>query len=103
MIGPVTLWSNSSRLAMNRTSRFDRWVATPPSTADNATVAAMAASLGGLDAVVFTGGVGENAEPVRRRILDHLAWLGLPQDKVFIIPANEEQTIAGHVAQLIGQ
>jgi acetate kinase len=76
--------------------------------------------LGGLDAVVFTGGVGENAWPVRARILSHLAWLGLILDPernrsnaptlspagaqcpVYIVPANEELAIARHVARLIG-
>ncbi len=75
--------------------------------------------LGGLDAVVFTGGIGENAAEVRARILTRLAWLGLELDRernaanafilspdgarlpVFIIPANEELTIARHVTKLI--
>jgi acetate kinase len=40
-------------------------------------IAAMAASLGGLDAVVFTGGVGENAPAVRERVCTGLAFLGV--------------------------
>jgi acetate kinase len=43
-------------------------------------VAAMAAALGGLDALVFTGGVGEHAAEVRRRAADGLAFLGLAVD-----------------------
>lgn len=40
-------------------------------------IAAMAASLGGLDALAFTGGVGENASDIRARAVDGLAFLGL--------------------------
>ncbi len=40
-------------------------------------IAAMTASLGGLDALVFTGGVGEHAAPIRRRSADRLAYLGV--------------------------
>ena len=41
-------------------------------------VAAMRVSLTGLDALIFTGGIGEHASPVRARILSHLAWLIQP-------------------------
>jgi acetate kinase len=58
-------------------------------------------AMGGIDAVVFTGGIGENAAPVRQRILAHMAWLGLAQDQVFIVPADEERTIARHMARLV--
>jgi acetate kinase len=57
--------------------------------------------LGGLDAMVFTGGVGENAAEVRNRILDHLRWLNLPEDCVKIIAANEELSIARHVRSVL--
>jgi acetate kinase len=46
---------------------------------------ALAVSLGGLDAVVFTAGIGEHAAPVRAAVCEHLAWLGLALDAV----ANE--------------
>jgi acetate kinase len=59
--------------------------------------------LGGLDAIVFTGGVGENAAPVRARILNHLAWLKVPAGQVFIVPADEELTIARNVWRLVRQ
>jgi len=59
--------------------------------------------LGGLDALVFTGGIGEHAKPVRARILHHLAWLGLPPEQVYVIAANEELTIARDVLSLTGQ
>ena len=43
-------------------------------------IGAMAASLGGLDALVFTGGVGEHASPVRERACEHLSHLGVALD-----------------------
>jgi acetate kinase len=57
-------------------------------------------NLGGLDAVVFTGGVGEHAAPIRDKIMSHLHWLGLPLNSVHVIPANEELTIARAAASL---
>jgi acetate kinase len=43
-------------------------------------IGAMAASLGGLDALVFTGGVGEHSSPVRERACEHLSHLGVALD-----------------------
>ena len=59
-------------------------------------VAAMAVSLGGLDGLVFTGGIGEHADPVRRMILDRLAVL--PSFAVHVIPADEARAMATEVA-----
>jgi acetate kinase len=64
--------------------------------------ASLVPAMGGLDAVVFTGGVGENAEPVREKILGHLSSFGLKRDQVHIVRADEELTIARHVLGLIG-
>ena len=58
-------------------------------------IAMMAVSIGGIDAVVFTGGIGENAAPVRDTVMGRLAFLGAPQ--VLVIPADEERMIAMHV------
>lgn len=58
-------------------------------------------NLGGLDAVVFTGGVGEHAHIVRDKIMGHLGWLGLPKSQVHVVPANEELTIARAAARLV--
>lgn len=55
-------------------------------------IAAMAVAIGGLDGLVFTGGIGENAEGIRHAILDHLAFL--PPFETRIIPANEERGMA---------
>jgi acetate kinase len=77
-------------------------------------IAAMASSLGGLECVVFTGGIGEHAAEIRQRICDRLHWLGVAVDpsanlqarqsvsatasrvEVFVIPTSEETTIARH-------
>jgi acetate kinase len=65
--------------------------------------ASLVTTLNGVDAIVFTGGVGENAAAVRMRIMAHLTWLNIPEQRVYVIPANEERTIARHVKSLLGQ
>lgn len=56
-------------------------------------------AMGGVDAVAFTGGIGENAAPVRTRIMDHLACFGdLP---VHVIAADEEKQIARDALSLM--
>ena len=82
-------------------------------------IGSLAAALGGLDALVFTGGIGEHGTPVRERVCGPLAWLGLrlnsaanaandprisaadSQVAVCVIPTNEEWIIARHTAELI--
>jgi acetate kinase len=77
------------------------------------------AAMQGLDAVAFTGGIGENAAPVRARIMDGLAWLGAQIDAranatgatrlhapgsniaCWIVPAQEERMIAGDAQRLL--
>jgi acetate kinase len=58
-------------------------------------IGAYAAVLGGLDAVVLGGGVGENDVEVRRRTLTPLAWLGLDLDRVRNEARPADQTITG--------
>ncbi len=41
----------------------------------------LAAALGGLDALIFTGGIGENAAPIRTMVLEGAAWLGFELDE----------------------
>jgi len=83
-------------------------------------VAALAASMGGLDALVFTAGVGENAPAIRARVCEGLAWLGLRIDaaanagkgprlsppgsapSAWVIPTDEERMIAHHTLSLYG-
>jgi acetate kinase len=52
----------------------------------------MAVSLGGIDMLVFTGGIGENAAPVRSGIIEKLSFL--PAFETRIIEADEERMIA---------
>jgi acetate kinase len=84
-----------------------------------ADIAVMASTLQGLDGLVFTGGIGEHASEVRRRICERLAWLGVSLDAeanehgrqdistrdsrvdVLVIPTSEETTIARHCAALL--
>jgi acetate kinase len=58
------------------------------------------AVLGGLDALVFTGGVGEHSEPVRRRVTDGLAWLG--DVPALVVPAREDLQMLHEAAALLG-
>ncbi len=80
---------------------------------------AMAAVLGGLDGLVFCGGVGENAVEIRARVLESMAFLGLELDpgandsgateigrgtvRVLVIPTDEERVIARAVAQALAE
>jgi acetate kinase len=82
-------------------------------------VGAYVAVLGGLDALVFTAGIGENSVPVRAALCTKLAWLGIKLDteanasggpristsqsdvSVWVIPTNEELMIAQHTLALI--
>jgi acetate kinase len=61
--------------------------------------ASLIAAMGGIDAMVFTGGIGENAELVRARIIHHLAWIN--GFSVHIVLTNEELIIARHVTGLL--
>ena len=80
----------------------------------------LAAALGGLDALVFTGGIGEHAAPIRERVCRDAAWLGVELDAAandgggpristgaskvtaWVIPTNEELMIARHTSRLLG-
>lgn len=63
-------------------------------------LAGMAAALRGIDMLVFTGGIGENATALRERIVREAAWLG-PFD-ARVLRTDEESVIARHTAQLLG-
>lgn len=60
----------------------------------------MAIALGGVDGIVFTGGIGENSELVRTNILSRIQCL--QPFSVLVIPANEEKMMAMHALALIG-
>ncbi|WP_373085650.1 acetate/propionate family kinase [Sneathiella sp.] len=55
-------------------------------------IAGLVPSIGGLDALVFTGGIGENAKPIRERIIARLRWIG--DFDVYVIPTDEELVMA---------
>ncbi|CAM2890915.1 acetate/propionate family kinase [Legionella anisa] len=59
----------------------------------------MAVALGGVDGIVFTGGIGENSEWVRRAILKHVTFLKPFETR--IIAANEERIMAMHTLSLL--
>ncbi|HEY7693429.1 MAG TPA: acetate kinase [Gaiellaceae bacterium] len=65
-----------------------------------AAVAASAAALGGLDAIAFTGGIGEHSPLVRERVCERLAFLG--DVEVHVVPAREELVIARAVRECVG-
>jgi len=79
----------------------------------------LAAALGGLDAIVFTAGIGEHAALIRQRICEDAAWLGVELDaeansqggpristaasrvQAWVVPTNEELMIARHTRAVI--
>ncbi|MFE0756233.1 acetate/propionate family kinase [Inquilinus sp. NPDC058860] len=66
-------------------------------------VAALAVTLGGLDALVFTAGIGEHQPEIRARICDRLGWLGaMPGGgvAVLVIPTDEEQVVADEALRI---
>jgi acetate kinase len=83
-------------------------------------IGALTAVLGGIDALVFTAGIGENSAEIRRQISESSAWLGIELDReanaakrpristpgskvsVWVIPTNEELMIARHTGDLLG-
>lgn len=82
-------------------------------------IGSLAAALGGLDALVFTAGIGEHAVPIRERVCRDAAWLGLELDpaanaaggpristdnstvSAWVIPTDEELMIARHTLQTL--
>jgi len=79
----------------------------------------LAAALGGLDAIVFTGGIGENAAAIRALVCRHAAWLGVGLDaaandaggprislpaaraSAWVIPTDENLMVARHTRRLV--
>jgi acetate kinase len=66
-------------------------------------IGAYVALLGGVDLVVFTGGIGEHSDYVRSAVTNGLEFLGLTADKIKVVPTEEEQQIARHCRRMIGQ
>jgi len=83
-------------------------------------IGALAAALGGLDALVFTAGIGENQPQIRARVVQRSAWLGAQLDPAgndanarcisaadsavttLVLPTNEEWMIARHTLTCLG-
>ncbi len=83
-------------------------------------IGALAATIAGIDALVFTGGIGENSAHIRADILKTLDWLGVRLDAdanasgetrvsdphsnipVYVLPTDEEAMIARHAMEAIG-
>jgi acetate kinase len=81
----------------------------------------MAAALGGLDALVFTGGIGEHAAEIRARVCRDAGWLGIALDEAantgggprislpdasasaWVIPTNENLMVAQQTRRLLDQ
>jgi len=76
-------------------------------TAVRKTIGGYAALLGGIDLLVFTGGIGEHSQEIRKRVCDGLAFMGLtqsdPTGKVRTIHTEEEKQIARHCRTLLQQ
>lgn len=87
-------------------------------------IGAYTAAMGGLDALVFTGGIGENSKSLREAVCDHMEYLGIELDKerniacnsteaeiskptsrvkVWIVPTNEELLIARDTLEIINR
>lgn len=64
-------------------------------------IAAYAAELGGLDLLVFTGGIGEHSQFVRGMICENLDFMGVTADKVRVMPSEEELQIARQCRRLL--
>ena len=82
--------------------------------------ARLAVTIGGLDALIFTAGIGEHQPGIRTRVADHLGWLGLRLDaaangtnarrisapdsgvQAFVVPTDEERIIAQEAAAFLG-
>jgi acetate kinase len=84
------------------------------------TAAALASSMGGIDAIVFTAGIGEHSPEIRARVLRRMEWLGFALNgatndaggpilttassahPAYVIPTDEEIVIARHSLALLG-
>lgn len=83
-------------------------------------IGALASTIGGMDALVFTAGIGEHSAEIRRRVIEQSAWMGLTLDpaandanalclttadsavSAWSIPTDEELMIARHTQRLVG-
>ena len=125
------LWKNSGLKGMSGLSQDMRELEASDSEAAHDAVAyfvarvrhelgGLAATLGGADAIVFTGGIGEHAWRVRESVLTGMEWMGVHLDReanrasamvisakaspttIFVIPTDEERMIAEHTVKIAG-
>ena len=80
---------------------LSRWMSLPSPCAKS--IGAYIALLGGVDLLVFTGGIGEHSEHIRSRATDGLESLGLTADKIQIVPTEEELQIARHCRKMMAK
>ncbi len=66
-------------------------------------IGAYIALLGGLDLLVFTGGIGEHSDRIRSAATNGLEFLGLTAEKIQVVPTQEEQQIARRCRTMISQ
>jgi len=82
-------------------------------------IGSLSAALGGLDGIVFTGGIGQRDAKTRKEVIDGCGWLGAAIDEqlnaggegrihaassripVWVLPTDEERVIARHTAELL--
>ena len=82
-------------------------------------IGSLSAALGGLDGIVFTGGIGQRDVKTRKEVIDGCGWLGAAIDEqlnaagegridaassripVWVLPTDEERVIARHTAELL--
>jgi acetate kinase len=82
-------------------------------------IASLAGAMVGIDAIVFTAGIGEKSRKIRRQVCGRLAWLGIELDdaaneadgprisraesrvSVWVVPTDEEAAIAGYTAEFL--
>jgi acetate kinase len=83
-------------------------------------IGSLAAALGGVDGLVFTGGIGQRDSQTRKEVAEGCAWLGARLDKeandkhrqridgansalpIWVLPTDEERVICGHTIALLG-
>jgi acetate kinase len=81
----------------------------------------LAAALGGVDAIIFPGGIGEHAAPIRARVCNDAAWLGVTLDEAantrhgprisragarvsaWVIPTDENRMVALHAQRVLDE
>jgi acetate kinase len=72
-------------------------------TAVRKTIGAYIALLGGVDLLVFTGGIGEHSEYIRHAATQGLEALSLTADKIQVVPTQEDRQIARHCREMMGR